>query len=230
MSIMLANNESGVLQDLAEFAAICKQNNILIHTDAVQAIGKLGVDFKQLGVNLMTMSSHKIYGPKGSGALIIEPQIKLSPLLIGGGQEQGLRAGTENVAAIIGFGKAAEIAKDEWDKNYPKLLNLRQLLEKGLKTIPGLTIFAEHQLRLPNTLQFGLPNSDGEMLLMQLDRHGIAVSSGSACKTGGGKPSHVLLAMGIDPVLAKSAIRVSLGKHNTIAEIEQFISVLKSLI
>ena len=230
VSIMLANNETGVLQDVSQYASNCRQQNIVIHTDAVQAIGKIAVNFEQLGVHLMTLSSHKIYGPKGCGALIVEPQLNLSPMIIGGEQEHDLRAGTENVAAIVGFGKAAELAKAELDHRQQHLLALRMLLEQELKRIPGLVVFAENQRRLPNTVQFGLSDSDGEMLLMQLDKQGVAVSSGSACKSGGGKPSHVLLAMGVETFMAKSAIRVSLGKHNTLAEIEQFIKVLKSII
>lgn len=230
VSLMLANNETGIIQDIATISDYLKQHGVWIHTDAVQAVGKIPVDFNQLGVHLMSLSSHKIYGPKGCGALIVEPGFSLQPLLSGGGQEHGLRGGTENVAAIIGFGCAAEIAKNKLDERHEKLLNLKNVLESELKTIPGMQIFSEHETRLPNTVQFGLPEVDGEMLLMQLDKKAIAVSSGSACASGGGTASHVLLAMGVDPALAKSAIRISLGHENTQEEIHTFISILRSLI
>jgi cysteine desulfurase len=201
----------------------------MVHTDAVQALGKIPVSFKQLGVHLMSLSSHKIYGPKGCGALVFEKGVEIPPVFLGGGQEQGLRAGTENVAAIIGFGKAAELARIELAKRYAQLLALRELLETGLKTIPGLTIFARQSNRLPNTVQFGIPEIDGEMLLMKLDQKGFAVSSGSACASGGGSPSPVLIAMNVEDGLAKSAIRISLGLANTEAEVFEFINQLKVL-
>ena len=178
----------------------------------------------------MSLSSHKIYGPKGCGALVFEKGIEINPLILGGGQEQNLRAGTENVAAIVGFGKAAELAQAELALYGQHLLKLRKLLEDGLATISGLTIFSQHAERLPNTVQFGVQGIDGEMLLMKLDKKGIAVSSGSACASGGSQPSPVLLAMGVDASLAKSAIRISLGKANTEAELIEFISLLKTLV
>lgn len=230
VSIMLANNETGVVQDLAFSAGELRSKNIIVHTDAVQALGKIPVSFKQLGVHLMSLSSHKIYGPKGCGALVFEKGIEINPLFLGGGQEQGLRAGTENAAAIIGFGKAAELAKTELAKHYDQLFALREILEAGLTTIPGLTIFAKTAKRLPNTVQFGIPEIDGEMLLMKLDQKGVAVSSGSACASGGGFPSPVLIAMDIEAGLAKSAIRISLGLTNTKAEVLEFINQLKALV
>jgi cysteine desulfurase len=230
VSIMLANNETGVVQDVARYAEAFRANDILVHTDAVQALGKIPVAFNQLGVHLMSLSSHKIYGPKGSGALVIEKGVAIRPLLRGGDQEQGFRAGTENVAAIIGFGKAAELAKAELDQRNQYLLKLRTLLEAGLTEISDLTVFAQQANRLPNTVQMGSPEHDGEMLLMRLDQKGIAVSSGSACASGGAEPSPVLIAMGIAPALAKSAIRISLGVSNTEAEIYEFIKQLKSLV
>lgn len=229
VSIMLANNETGVIQDLASYARQLSANGIMVHTDAVQALGKIPVNFKQLGVHLMSLSSHKIYGPKGCGALVFEKGVEIPPVLLGGGQEQGIRAGTENVAAIIGFGKAAELARIELAKRYDRLLALREQLETGLKTIPGLSIFASQSNRLPNTVQFGIPEIDGEMLLMKLDQKGFAVSSGSACASGGGSPSPVLIAMNVEDGLAKSAIRISLGLANTEAEVFEFINQLKVL-
>ncbi|CAA9891898.1 Cysteine desulfurase IscS [Candidatus Methylobacter favarea] len=230
VTIMLANNETGAVQKLSQYAMQLRENGITVHTDAVQALGKIPVAFYELGVHLMSLSSHKIYGPKGCGALVFEKSVEIKPVLLGGGQEQGLRAGTENAAAIVGFGKAAELAQAELAQRSEHLLALRKLLEEGLSTIPGLTIFARHADRLPNTVQFGLHEIDGEMLVMKLDQKGFAVSSGSACASGGKEPSFVLTAMGIDPDFAKSAIRVSLGKDNTEAEVIDFINLLKLLV
>jgi len=227
-SMMLANNETGAIQTIALLNQQLRQYNpnISIHTDAVQAIGKLSVNFQQLNCDFMSLSSHKIYGAKGCGALIVKSPQKLQALINGGGQEQGKRAGTENVAAIVGFGKAAELAMNELNQRQQKLKVLTDYLQQQLKKLPNLTIFAENSPRLTNTVQIGLPTVDGEMLLMHLDKHNIAISSGSACASGGGEPSHVLLAMGVSPVLAKSAIRISLGQHNTQPEIDTFIHYL----
>lgn len=230
VSIMLANNETGVIQNVQSFVGQLVERGIRVHTDAVQALAKIPLSFAQLGVQLMSLSSHKIYGPKGCGALIAVKNQAINPLLLGGGQEQGRRAGTENVAAIVGFGKAAELAQAELLERTAYLRKLRSLLEASLSSIKGVVIFAEQANRLPNTVQFGIDAIDGEMLLMQLDQKGIAVSSGSACASGGGQLSPVLAAMAIDAPLAKSAIRISLGKTNTEAEIGQFINVLKSLL
>jgi len=229
VSIMLANNETGVIQDLSAITQQLKANDIKVHTDAVQALGKIPVSFKQLAVNLMSISSHKIYGPKGCGALIYDKDLKINPLIIGGGQERNLRSGTENVAAIVGFGKAAELAKTEFNERNSQLLTLRSQLEIELRTIPNLSIFADRAERIPNTVLIGMPEVDGEMLLMKLDQKGYAVSSGSACASGDKEPSPVLIAMGIEPALAKSAIRISLGLSNTQKEISNFIHLLKSL-
>lgn len=230
VSIMLANNENGVIQDVKRIAQSLKGTQILLHTDAIQAAGKIPVSFCHLGVDLMSLSSHKIYGPKGCGALVINKGLHIEPLLVGGGQENNLRAGTENVAAIVGFGKAAELALQELEERADYCLALRTKLERELQTIPGLVIFAEQTNRLLNTVQFGIQDIDGEMLLMQLDQKNIAVSSGSACSSGGGKASSVLTAMGVEFSLAKSAIRVSLGKMNRNTEIIEFIKILKSFV
>lgn len=230
VSMMLANNETGAVQNIAHHAGQLAAEGVKVHTDAVQALGKIPVDFNRLGVDLMSLSSHKIYGPKGCGALVFDKNVAINPVLLGGGQEQGFRAGTENVAAIVGFGKAAELAKTELAERHAHLLKLKNLLELELNAIPGLTIFAKRAERLPNTVQMGIYGIDGEMLLMQLDQKGIAVSSGSACASGFREPSPVLVAMGVEPAEAKSAIRLSLGKANTEAEIFEFIKQLKSLI
>lgn len=230
VSIMLANNETGVIQNLAALAAMLNSSSILTHTDAVQALGKIPLNFPGLGVDLMSLSSHKIYGPKGCGALVVGKRAKIQPFVLGGGQEKSWRAGTENVAAIVGFGKAAELAAVELAQRTTHLQELRSVLESQLTSIPGVVIFSQAGVRLPNTVQFGLPGVDGEMLSMRFDQKGIAVSSGSACASGGGQPSPVLLAMGIAPELARSALRVSLGKASTEGEITRFIEHLKQFI
>ncbi len=229
ISVMSANNETGVVQDIASLTASVKQQGVIFHTDAVQALGKIPLSFNDLGVQLMSLSSHKIYGPKGSGALVFEKGFNVQPVLVGGGQEFDCRSGTENVAGIVGFGKAAELAKQAIEE-FQTILTLRDCLEQQLALIPGVVIFARDENRLPNTVQFAILGVDGEMLLMQLDRNNIAVSSGSACASGGGEVSSVLLAMGVDPQLAKGAIRVSLGRQNTESDIEAFIVVLKEII
>ncbi len=230
VSLMLANNETGAVQTVAQYTQQLSAKGIVVHSDAVQALGKLPINFDALGVDFMTVSSHKIYAAKGCGALVVKKNIAVTPLFFGGGQEQNLRAGTENVAAIVGFGKAAELAHSEYAERSAHLFKLRQQLEQGLHTLSGLTIFAQQAERLPNTVQFGIDGIDGEMLLMKLDKKGIAVSSGSACASGGSQPSPVLLAMGVEATRAKSAIRISLGKTNTEAEIVEFINVLTTLI
>ncbi|CAD6880690.1 Cysteine desulfurase (EC 2.8.1.7) [Methylomonas albis] len=229
-SVMLANNETGLIQDIAAITEHLAERGVNVHTDAVQALGKISFSFKKLGVKLMSLSSHKIYGPKGGGALVVAEDFVLKPWLRGGDQQYGWRAGTENVAAIVGFGKAAELAKAEAALRGVRVLALRTRLEQALRTIPGLVIFAEQVKRLPNTVQFGIPGISGEMLLMQLDQRNIAVSSGSACSASSGEISPVLVAMGVEASLARSAIRVSLGKDNNETEIDQFVDVLKASI
>jgi cysteine desulfurase len=230
ISVMLANNETGVIQNIQPLVEIVKDSPVIFHTDAVQALGKLNVDFNTLGVNLMTLSSHKIYGPKGVGALVHDNQTTLSPMSYGGGQEMGFRVGTENVAGIVGFGKAAELAKQHIDDRTRNLSALQKELEQGIADIKGLSIVANQSKRLPNTTQIVMDNVDGEMLLMQLDKQSIAVSSGSACSSNSKEPSSVLTAMGYNDKLALSAIRVSLGQQNTQDDVHKFISVLKSIL
>lgn len=229
VSIMLGNNETGVIQDVQKLADRLRAHNIVVHSDAVQAIGKIPVDFTRLNVQMMSLSSHKIYGPKGCGALVKDESVVLMPQLSGGGQEHGLRAGTENVAAIVGFGKAAELALAELNARVETLQRLKERFEAGLRSIAGVVIFSGQVQRLPNTVQFGIAGQDGETLQMQLDRKGIAVSSGSACASGR-KSSHVLAAMGVDDELAKSAIRVSLGASNTEQDVDECIGVLKTIL
>ena len=228
-ALMRANNEPGVIQDVARAAALVHRAGAWLHVDAVQAAGKMPVDFAALGADLMSLSSHKIHGPKGIGALVVKSHVELTPLLHGGAQERGLRGGTENLTSIVGFGVAAELALEELEQRMAQARALRERLEAGLKSISGLRIFGEHAERLPNTVQFALAGYDGEALLMQLDRKGFAVSSGSACASGLGEPSHVLIGMGLDRDTAKGAIRVSLGKDNTEAEIDRFLGALTAV-
>ena len=229
VSIMLANNETGTLQELAAVARHVHAHGALLHTDAIQAAGKMPVDFSTLGVDLMTLSAHKINGPRGVGALIVSKTVTLMPLIHGGGQEQGRRGGTENLAGIAGFGKAAELARDELTTRIPQLLALRRQFENGLRALPGIRIFAQTAARLPNTVQIGVTGFDGEMVVMELDKRGIAVSSGSACHSGSGKPSHVLKAMGFDDVTARSAVRISFGMDNTPADVSALLVALTDI-
>jgi cysteine desulfurase len=229
VALMRANNETGVVQDVARAAPLVHAAGAWLHVDAVQAAGKIPVDFAALGCDLMSLSSHKIYGPKGIGALIRRAEVDLAPLHHGGAQEHGLRGGTENVAAIAGFGVAAELALQALAQSTQHERALRDRLEQGLRGIAGVEIFGAGAERLPNTLQFALHGYDGEALLMQLDRKGFGVSSGSACASGRGEPSHVLLGMGVARDVAKGAIRVSLGQDNTESEIDQFLKIFTQL-
>jgi cysteine desulfurase len=229
VSLMRVNNETGVLQDVARAAELVHAQGAVFHVDAVQALGKIELQFGATGADLMSVASHKLYGPKGIGALVRRREVDLSALHHGGPQERGLRGGTENVAAIVGFGAAAELAVEKLAERAAQALELRQRLERGLQQLPGVRIFAESRERLPNTVQFCLPGYEGEALLMQLDRKGFAVSSGSACASGRGQPSHVLLAMGVPRDVAFGAIRVSLGQSNTADEVDRFLAALSAL-
>lgn len=227
VSVMLANNETGVIQDVAALAALAQRHKVPFHTDAVQAAGKIAVDYAALGVQLMTLSSHKIYGPKGVGALVLDPGLDLQPQMVGGGQERDYRSGTENVAAIVGFGKAAELAARELAQRQARAEALCQQLLAGLAQMENVVVFAGDAPRLPNTVYLALRGIDGEALIMEMDRAGVAVASGSACDSRKADVSHVLKAMGVDQTLAKAAVRVSVGKDNTPADIENFLQVLK---
>lgn len=227
VSIMMANNETGVVTDIAAVRKIVPAS-VILHTDAVQALGKIPVEFTKTGADMMSLSAHKINGPAGVGALIVDKNLMLEPLLHGGGHEQGLRAGTENIAAIVGFGQAAELSGSKARDGQVTLLELRQYLEQRLLAeIPGLVVFGGEQTRLANTLFFAVPMLDGETLVMALDDEGFAVASGSACSSSDHEPSHVLMAMGVDENLARCAVRISLGHGNDIQGIDQFIDRLK---
>lgn len=226
VSVMLANNETGVIQDIAKLAEIAKTKGAFFHTDAVQALGKIPVNFNALGVHAMTISSHKVHGPQGAGALILDKRVDIAPLIHGGGQERGLRSGTENVAAIVGFGAACALLKHELTERANKTSQLRDELEKGLSNL-GATIFGNKAERLPNTSFFAFNQIEGETLVMALDRKGFAVASGSACSSDSTEPSHVLMAMGVAPDLALGAVRVSLSETNTTEQLSAFLAVLQ---
>ena len=231
VSVMAANNETGVLQDLSSLVETVKSSmkNVVFHSDACQIAGKLPLDFAGLKLDLMSLSSHKLYGPLGAGALIAKSHVDLQSQVVGGGQEKKKRSGTENLLSIVGFGAAAELAskKIQLRKDFASELQV-QLIDQ-LKELQGVVVFSQEAPRLPNTVMFSLEGIEGEALLMQLDRKGFAVSSGSACDSGSSEPSHVLLAMSVKPEIAKGAIRVSFGEQNTSDEVLQFIEALKNI-
>ena len=226
ISVMWANNETGVVQDIPALAAKVRANGGVMHTDAVQAAGKIEVDFSASGVQLMSLSAHKLNGPKGVGALIADKSVEMAPLLQGGGQEKGRRSGTENVAGIVGFGAAASLAKAQLADYGARMRSLRDRLESELRALGDIEIFGAQASRLPNTVCFGMRGVDGETLLLNLDREGIAISSGSACASSHREPSPVLQAMGIDPEVAQGAIRVSFGAGSTEQDVNAFIAAL----
>jgi cysteine desulfurase len=226
VSVMLANNETGVLQDVAELAEITRAHGSLMHTDAVQALGKINLNFNDLNVHAMTVSSHKIHGPQGAAALILDKRVDIQPQLHGGGQERGLRSGTENVAAIVGFGLACELASQQLADYQGHTLSLRTQLETGLAAM-NATIFGAQSTRLSNTSFFAMDGIEGETLVVALDRKGYAVASGSACSSDSTEPSAVLLAMGVQEDLARGAVRVSLGTQNSAQQVVDFLQHLQ---
>ena len=230
ISVMMANNETGVIQNLVPLIEFAAERNCFFHSDASQAAGKIALNFVDSGLSAMTVSAHKLYGPVGVGALVIDKRLPISKIQFGGSQEKNLRAGTENVPAIVGFGKAAELAVSELHERSLHQRLLREALEKGLKKLAAVTIFAEKAERLSNTVQFGVAGFSGETLLMQLDRKAIAVSSGSACTSGKTEPSHVLKAMNVADTLASSSVRVSFGKDNTMSDVAVLLTALNDII
>lgn len=231
VSIMTANNEIGTVQNIKEFAAIAHKAGALFHTDAVQAAGKIPVDVKDLDVDYLTLSCHKIYGPKGIGALFIKTGAPVSPFVRGGHQENGLRAGTYNSPSIIAFGAAAELAEKELPAYAAHTSALKAMLRDGLlRDIPGIKINGDLENSLPNTLNVSFPGAEGESILLMMDLQGISASTGSACASGNLEPSHVLMATGIGPELAHGSIRFSLGKYTTEEDILHTVEVLPSII
>ncbi len=232
LSIMLANNETGVIQDLPQLAQAARAAGAVLHSDAVQALGKMPLDFRALnaaGVQALTLSAHKINGPKGAAALVVDKRLELSPLIAGGGHERGLRSGTENVPAIVGFGVAAELAAARVAEATAQNGLLRAELETGLRAL-GACIFSSAAPRLSNTSYFALPGIDGETLVGKLDRAGFAVASGAACSSAQPESSHVLQAMGIAPELARGAVRLSFGAGNDAGEVKRFIAALQATV
>lgn len=231
VSIMFGNNEVGTIQPIEEIGLICNENNVPFHTDAVQAIGKIPIDVKRLGISMLSISSHKINGPKGIGALFIKHGLAIDPVILGGGQERGLRSGTENVANIVGFGKACEIAKSNLDKNILSLKNLRDyLVKRVLAEIPYVTLNGHPENRLSNNAHFTFLGVNGEDLIIKLDEHGIAASTGSACSVHTQKASHVLQAMGFSHEQITGSLRLTVGMFNTIDEIDETVNVLKKIV
>jgi cysteine desulfurase len=231
VSVMLANNEIGTIEPVAEIARICREAGATSHTDAVAAAGKIRVDVNELGVDLLTISAHKLQGPKGVGALYIRKGRKIHPLVHGGHQEQGLRGGTENIIGIAGFGKACEILRDEWQQDAEHERRLRDKLEKAiLARVPEVLVEGHPTLRVPNVCHVAVGYVEGEALLMNLDLEGVAVASGSACSTGSAEPSSTMKAIGVPPLFANSPVRMSLGPGNTEAEIDYTIEVFEKVV
>ena len=226
VSIMTANNEVGTLEPIAAIGTLLRERGILFHTDAVQAAGHVPLDMRSLPVDALSLSGHKFYGPKGIGALYLRRGTAIAPLLHGGSQERGLRAGTENTAAIVGLGVAAEQAALQLSAEAARLRELRDMLADGIRQLPGAWINGSDE-RLPGHLSFGLEGIASDVLLIRLDLAGFAVSAGSACSAGSLEPSHVLAAMGQSAVQAGAAVRVTLGRENTAAEVQRFLTVLR---
>ena len=228
---MLANNEIGTIEPIKEIAQIAHEVGAIMFTDAVQAAGVIKTDVKELGVDLMSMSSHKIYGPKGVGALYIRNGVKVTSILTGGHQERMKRGGTTNVPAIVGFSKAFEIANRDMEKNFNYVSSLRDhFIDRVLAEVPFVKLNGPRQNRLPANADFSFKFIEGESILFSLDLAGISVSSGSACSSGSLEPSHVLLAIGVEEALAHGSIRFSFGKHNTIEEVDYAVDTIKQAV
>ena len=231
VSVMLANNEIGTIEPVAEIARICREAGVTSHTDAVAAAGKIRVDVNKLGVDLLTISGHKLQGPKGVGALYIREGTKIHPLVHGGHQERGLRGGTENVIGIAGLGKACEILAGEWQRNAEHELRLRDKLEQAIVArIPEIILDGHPTRRVPNVCHLCVGYVEGEALLMNMDMEGVAVASGSACSTGSAEPSPTIKAIGVPPLFANSPVRLSLGPSNTESEIDYTIEVFEKVV
>jgi cysteine desulfurase len=231
VSVMWANNETGILFPVREIAAICRRKGVLCHTDAVQTPGKLKIDVRELDVDFLSLSAHKLHAPKGIGLLYVKRRVKYQPYVVGGGQERGRRGGTENVASIVAFGRSAELAMASLADENTRVRALRDKLEDGiLGAIPGTTRNGAKEPRLPNTSNLAFEGVEAEGILMLLDQAGICASSGSACTTGSLDPSHVLTAMGCSASRARSSIRFSLGIYNTDEEVEYLLKHLPGII
>lgn len=231
VSVMSANNETGTIQPVQELAAICRERGVPIHTDAVQSFGKVSVNVEDWGVDLLSLAAHKFYGPKGVGVLYLRRGTKCDPLLFGGSHENERRAGTENVAGIVGLARAAERALATMNGEQPRLFELTEKLADGVeKRISGVQRNGHPQLRIPNTVNFSFEGCEEEGLLLGLDLEGVAVSSGSACAVGSLEPSHVLKAMGLSQELARAAVRFSFGKDNTTDDVDSILEALARVV
>ena len=231
VSVMLANNETGVIYPVEEIAAICRAKGVLFHTDAVQTPGKLKLDVKAMEVDFLSLSAHKLHAPKGIGVLYVRKGVSFQPYVMGGGQEQGRRGGTENVANMVAFGKAAEIAVASLEENLDRIRALRDRMEEGIiSSIEGVTRNGAKEPRLANTSNLSFTNCEAEAILLLLDREGICASSGSACTTGSMAPSHVLTAMGLTPELAMGAVRLSLSKYSTDEEVDHLLAKMPEIV
>lgn len=231
ITIMHANNEIGTIQPIEEIGKISHENNIIFHTDAVQSFGKIDVDVEKLNVDLLSLSSHKINGPKGVGALYIKKGIRLEPLIHGGGQEKGIRSGTENVPGIVGFAKACEIVSKNLDKNYKKLSSIRdELIDKVLSTIPESYLNGDRNRRLPNVVNFRFKAIEGESLILLLDAKGYQASTGSACSSNTLEASPVLTALGLDPVDVHGSLRISLSPESEEFNIDEFVEIISDVV
>jgi cysteine desulfurase len=230
VTIMFANNEIGTLQPIAEIGAVCREKGVLFHTDAVQAVGHVPVDVKAMNIDMLSLSGHKFYGPKGVGALYCKKGIALTNIIEGGQQERGKRGGTENIAGIVGMTAAMEEAVEGLEKNMPYVTALREKLIAGLSTIPHSKLNGDRNNRVPGTVNFCFEGIEGESLLLLLDAKGVAASSGSACTSGSLDPSHVLLALGLPHDVAHGSLRLSIGEHNTEEEIDHIISVVPQVV
>lgn len=231
ISIMHANNEVGTIQPIAEIGRLAKEKGIIFHSDAVQSAGKIPVNVDELGVDLLSLSAHKIYGPKGVGALYVRKGTRLDPILHGGAQERKRRPGTENMPGIVGFGKAAELARQEMASEAERLAKLRDKLLDGIvERIPHVIVTGHRRQRLPNHASVCVKYVEGESMLLSLDMHGVAASSGSACTSGSLDPSHVLLAMGLPHEVAHGSLRLTLGRDNTEEDIDYVLEVLPPIV
>ncbi|MEJ7613661.1 MAG: cysteine desulfurase NifS [Candidatus Fervidibacter sacchari] len=233
VSIMHANNEIGTIEPIAKIVKAVKEKrpDIVVHTDAVQTVGHIPVDIQELGVDLLSFSAHKFYGPKGIGGLFVRKGVRLVPQVTGGGQERNRRSGTENVAGIVGMARALELAVEEMPTELPRLQALRdELIEGVLNSVPESRLNGHPNLRLPHNANFSFRGIDGETLLLQLDMHGIAASSGSACSSGSLEPSHVLLALGLDYELAIGSLRITLGRFTTREHIVRLLDLLPKVV
>ncbi len=231
ISIMFANNEIGTIQPIEEISKIAKKYNIIFHTDAVQACGNIPIDVKSMGIDMLSLSAHKINGPKGVGALYVKKGIEFDSIINGGGQEKGKRSGTENVAGIVGLGKSCEIAKKQMDSHITKLRELRDyFINQVEEKIPNVKLNGSREKRLPGNANFSFKNTNSQELLFKLDSKGICVSSGSACSAGNSNPSHVLTSIGLEKELAQGTIRFTFGEDNSKEDVDYLLESLEEFI